>query len=50
MTLSKADHGIADSAQSARHEQQLMVEQTQADASRLSDAKAAEKQTKAKAK
>jgi hypothetical protein len=48
--ISKADHLTADSVQTARNERQLKQAQTEKDASRLSDAKSAQKETKAKAR
>ncbi|MEX2233666.1 MAG: hypothetical protein WD824_15990 [Cyclobacteriaceae bacterium] len=48
--MSKTEHQIVDSVQTARHEQQVKQEQNEADASRLSDARAAQKETKARAK
>ena len=41
---------IVDSVQTARHEKQVAQEQIEDDANRLSDAKAAEKDAKAKAR
>lgn len=48
--MSSAEHQIADSVQTARKEQQVKHEQIQEDANRLTDAKTAQKETRAKAK
>ncbi len=47
---SNAEQQIADSVRTARHEQQVKQQQTEADASTLSDLKEAQRETKAIAK
>lgn len=48
--LRTAEDQIADSVQTARHEQEVKQERTEQDATRLSDAKEAHNETKARAK
>lgn len=48
--MSKAEHQIVDSVRTSTHEQQVKLEEAQEDASRLADARTAQKETKAKAK
>lgn len=49
--MSKAEHQIVDSVRTSTHEQQVKLEEAQEeDASRLADARKAQKETKAKAK
>jgi hypothetical protein len=48
--MSQSERQVYDSVQTARHEQQLVTAQRAVDADKMSDAKAAEKETKAIAK